>query len=149
MKRPLWVATALAICAFAALAGADKKVERRYVQLDPESKLPFSNGVLVGDTMYVAGHIGFEPKTRKVPADVEQEARLVLDGIRHTLAKANMTMDDLVSVEVYCPDVSYYEKFNGVYRTYFKREFPARAFLGSGALLFGAHFEVKGIAVKR
>jgi enamine deaminase RidA (YjgF/YER057c/UK114 family) len=45
--------------------------------------------------------------------------------------------------------VSYYEAFNGVYRTYFHDNYPARAFIGSGKLLFGARFEVQGIAVKR
>ena len=60
-----------------------------------------------------------------------------------------MTMDDLVYVTVYCPDLSLYDEFNRVYRTYFTGEFPARAFVGSGPLLFGGHFEVQGIAVKR
>ena len=60
-----------------------------------------------------------------------------------------MTMDDLVYVTVYCPDLSLYGEFNSVYRTYFTGEFPARAFIGSGPLLFGGHFEVQGIAVKR
>jgi len=54
-----------------------------------------------------------------------------------------------VSVQVFCSDVSHYDAFNRVYRTYFKKEFPARAFLGSGTLLFGARFEVQGIAVRR
>ena len=58
-------------------------------------------------------------------------------------------MDDLATVTVYCPDVSLFNKFNGVYRTYFKKEFPARAFIGSGPLLFGGHFEVQAIAVKQ
>ena len=43
-----------------------------------------------------------------------------------------MTMDDLVSVQIFCPDVANYDAFNSVYRTYFKKEYPARAFLGSG-----------------
>ena len=60
-----------------------------------------------------------------------------------------MTMDDLVWVQVLCPDISLYDEFNSIYRTYFKDHFPARAFLGSGSLLRGAHFEVMGIAVKR
>ena len=60
-----------------------------------------------------------------------------------------MSMDDLVQVQIYCSDVSLFERFNGVYREYFKRELPARAFLGSGPLLFGARFEMMGIAVKR
>jgi enamine deaminase RidA (YjgF/YER057c/UK114 family) len=58
-------------------------------------------------------------------------------------------MDDLVMVEVYCPDLSLYKPFNDVYRTYFKDHFPARAFLGSGPLLLGGHFEVTGIAVRQ
>ncbi len=44
-----------------------------------------------------------------------------------------MTMDDLVSVQIFCPDVANYDAFNKVYRTFFKQEFPARAFLGSGS----------------
>jgi 2-iminobutanoate/2-iminopropanoate deaminase len=44
--------------------------------------------------------------------------------------------------------VSLFEKFNTVYRTYFPGEFPARAFLGSGRLLFDARFEVQGIAAR-
>jgi 2-iminobutanoate/2-iminopropanoate deaminase len=57
-------------------------------------------------------------------------------------------MDDLVSVQVFCTDFSLYEKFNGVYRTYFHEQFPARAFLGVASLIRGAHFEIMGVAVK-
>jgi enamine deaminase RidA (YjgF/YER057c/UK114 family) len=98
--------------------------------------------------MYLAGRIGLDPKTNKPPEDPEEEARLVLDGMRTVLSQEGMTMDDLVTVTVYCPDVSLFSKFNGVYRSYFKKDFPARAFIGSGPLLFGGHFEVQGIAVK-
>jgi enamine deaminase RidA (YjgF/YER057c/UK114 family) len=58
--------------------------------------------------------------------------------------------EDVVFVQVYCSDVAHFEKFNSVYRGYFEEgEFPARAFLGSGELLFDARFEVQMIAVKR
>jgi len=110
--------------------------------------LPFSNGVLVGDTFYLGGHLGFDPVTKKIPDNLEQEVRHLMDGIRDTLAKANLTMQDLVMLQIFCPDVSLFERFNAVYRTYFHEPFPARAFLGSGPLLFGAHFEILGVAVK-
>ena len=124
---------------------------RRYV--DPRSATdttvpPFSGGVLVGNTFYLAGKIGLTPD-RKIPATPEEEARIVLNDVKATLEKAGMTMDDLVSVQIFCSDVQHYDAFNRVYRTYFTKEFPARAFLGSGTLLFGARFEVQGIAVKR
>ena len=111
--------------------------------------LPYSDGVLVGDTLYLAGRIGIDPQTGKAPEDVDKEIRLLLDGMKTTLAAASMTMDDLVSVQVFCPDLSLYEKFNEIYRTYFTKDFPARAFIGSGPLLRGGRFEAQGIAVRR
>ena len=86
---------------------------------------------------------------RKPPSDVTAEAKLVMDAVKKVLADASMTPDDLVSVQVFCSDVRHFDEFNVVYRTYFTKEFPARAFLGSGTLLFGARFEVMGVAVKR
>jgi enamine deaminase RidA (YjgF/YER057c/UK114 family) len=94
------------------------------------------------------GEIGTDAN-RKVPDTAEAEAKLVLDKVQATLKAAGMTMDDLVSVQIFCSDVRHYDAFNGVYRTYFKKEYPARAFIGAGTLLFGARFEVQGIAVKR
>lgn len=110
--------------------------------------LPYSDGVLVGDTLYLAGRIGIDPETGKPPAELEKEIRLLLDGMKATLKEANMTMDDLVSVQIFCPDLSLYEKFNEIYRTYFIKDFPARAFIGSGPLLRGGRFEAQGVAVR-
>lgn len=123
---------------------------RRHIVLPNRTdKLPFSDGVFVGDTLYLAGKIGIDPQTGKPPEDIEKEIRLLLDGMKATLAAAEMTMDDLVSVQVFCPDLALYEKFNEVYRTYFIKNFPARAFIGSGPLLRGGRFEAQGIAVRR
>lgn len=123
--------------------------KRRVINLPNRSvQAPFSDAVLVGDTLYLAGRIGLDPKTNLPPQDPEQEARLLLDGFQAVLKEAGMTMDDLATVTVYCPDVSLFNKFNGVYRTYFKGEFPARAFVGSGPLLFSARFEMQAIAVR-
>jgi enamine deaminase RidA (YjgF/YER057c/UK114 family) len=57
-------------------------------------------------------------------------------------------MHDLVYVQIFCSDVSLFARFNAVYRTYFDKNFPTRAFIGSGPLLFGARFEIQGIATK-
>jgi len=107
---------------------------------------PFSDAVLAGDTLYLSGRLGLEGG--QVPATPEQEARNILDGIQQVLSEADMTMDDLVQVQVFCSDVSFYGAFNEVYSTYFGDAPPARAFVGSGDLLFGARFEVMGIAVR-
>src|SRR5690349_4469799 len=52
---------------------------------------PFSDGILVGDTLYLAGRIGMDPKAGKPPDDVEKEVHLLLDGMKDTLAQAGMT----------------------------------------------------------
>ena len=57
-------------------------------------------------------------------------------------------MDDLVSVQVFYSDLAQYETFNKEYATYFGKAHPARAVIGSGPLLYGARFEVQGIAVR-
>jgi 2-iminobutanoate/2-iminopropanoate deaminase len=123
---------------------------RRVINLpNRNASLPFSDGVMVGNTLYLAGRLGVDPMTNQLPDGVEQEARLMLDGIKAVLAEAGMTTDDLVSVQVFCSDVSLFDKFNPVYRSYFKKDFPARAFIGSGTLLRGAHFEMQAVAVKQ
>ncbi|HEX6066817.1 MAG TPA: Rid family hydrolase [Longimicrobiales bacterium] len=125
-------------------------VERRYINLPNRNvNAPFSDGVMVGNTLYLAGRLGLDPQTGKPPADPAVEARLVLEGFRAVLAEAGMTMNDMVSVQVFCPDVTLFDTWNQVYRTFFSQPFPARAFIGSGPLLFGARFEMQGIAVRR
>lgn len=109
---------------------------------------PFSGAVQVGKTLYLSGDIGLDENGR-VPDTAEAEARRLLDNILGTLKEAGFTMDDLVFVQVFCSDVKHYEAFNKVYRTYFTKQFPARAFIGAGTLLFNARFEMQGIAVRR
>jgi 2-iminobutanoate/2-iminopropanoate deaminase len=127
----------------AGLAAAGKRIR---LERTVRSNLPFSDAVWHGETLYLSGHIGLDPKTGRPPSTTEEEARLVLDGVKRTLEAAGLTMENLLSVQIFCSDVTLFEEFNVVYRTYFKGEFPARAFLGSGKLLFDARFEVQGIA---
>jgi 2-iminobutanoate/2-iminopropanoate deaminase len=123
---------------------------RKYINLpNRRHDLPFSDAVLVGDALYLSGRIGIDPDTGVAPADIDQEITLLLDGLRDVLAAAEMTMEDLVYVQIYCPDLSRFDHFNARYRSYFKGELPARAFLGSGPLLRNGRFEVQGIAVKK
>lgn len=143
---------AIALFTFASLAAADSAAQEARRYINPRSAAdanasPYSGAVLVGNTLYLSGTIGLEEG--QVPDTPEAEARLVLNNIRRTLEAADMTMDDLVFVQVFCSDVAHYDAFNSVYRTFFTNEFPARAFIGAGTLLVNARFEVQGIAVKR
>jgi enamine deaminase RidA (YjgF/YER057c/UK114 family) len=122
---------------------------RRYIDpKTPESTgAPFSGAVMAGNTRYLSGQLGASASNK--PETAELEATAVLTNVKNLLAKADMTMDDLVNVTIFASNTADYAAFNTVYRGFFTKEFPARAFIGAGPLLFGARFEVQGIAVKR
>jgi 2-iminobutanoate/2-iminopropanoate deaminase len=152
-RRVFLLLGVLAVAGFFTVHGAfsqsDTKSKRRAINLpDKPVQAPFSNAILAGDTLYLAGSIGLDPKTGKAPEKIEDEIKLLLDGYKTTLGQAGMSMDDLVYVQVFCTDLAYYDKFNAAYKTYFSKDFPARAFIGAGSLLRGGHFEMQAIAVR-
>lgn len=108
---------------------------------------PFSDAVQVDNTLYLSGHLGIDPRNGQVPSDARLEVRIMMESMRKTLADAGMTMDDLVSVQVFCTDLALYDQFNAVYRGYFTRAVPARSVMGVSKLLRGARFEIQGVAV--
>lgn len=129
---------------------APQATRKAFNALEKPVQAPFSDGILAGNTLYLAGRIGLDPKTGKPPAAVEDEIKLMLDSLKGTLTQAGMSMDDLVYVQIACTDLSLFDKFNGIYKTYFTtKDFPAREFIGAAALLRGGHFELQAIAVRR
>ena len=151
MSRTVPAMLAVVICLLTTSPSGHGQEARSYIEprTNADAKLPpYSGAVKVGNTLYLSGDIGADANNQ-VPDTAEGEARLLLERIQARLKQAGFTMDDLVFVQVFCSDVKHYDAFNSVYRTYFKREFPARAFIGAGTLLFNARFEMQGIAVKR
>jgi len=134
-----------------AISSSSPAPARKAINLsDDDPQLPFSGAILTGNTLYLSGRIGIDPKTGKAPADASEEIHLLLDRIKATLAQAGMTMDDLVYVQIACTDLTLYDKFNAAYRGYFTtKDLPAREFIGVSTLLRGGHFELQAIAVKR
>lgn len=148
MLRRILLATFISMLVPATLWGSDPG--RRYITVqttDNRPAPPLSAGVAAGGAFYVSGQLGTDPVTRKLGADVESEARLAMQAVERTLQQADLSTDDLVSVTVYCTDLSLFDQFNTVYRTFFHGNYPARAFIGVKDLLLGAHFEISGIAV--
>lgn len=109
--------------------------------------LPFSSGVLVGNTLYIAGTTAVGPGAKN-SFSAAQEARAVMDDVKRVVERAGMTMEDVVSVQVFCTNLGDYSAFNRVYATYFHGHYPARAFIGAASLLFGARYEIMGVAVR-
>jgi 2-iminobutanoate/2-iminopropanoate deaminase len=154
-RRIGFLAVALAVAGVVIVRGAMPQVTiqptRKVIKLaGGPIQAPFSDAILSGNTLYLAGRIGIDPKTGKVPEKIEDEIKLLLDGEKDVLSQAGMTMDDLVYVQVACTDLSLFGRFNPIYASYFTtKDYPAREFIGAGSLLAGGHFELQAIAVKR
>ncbi len=153
-RRVSFLLIALLIAGIFAVRGDFSKAApqstRRAINLpDDNAQAPFSGAILAGNTLYLSGRIGLDPKTGKAPAEADEEIKLLLDRVKATLVQAGMSMDDLVYVQIACTDLSLYDKFNAAYRTYFTtKDLPAREFIGAGSLLRGGHFELQAIAVR-
>jgi len=151
-RRVLLLLSILGITGFFTVRGAFSRPEpqasRRYINLpDRPPTAAFSNAVLVGDTLYISGSIGLDPKTGQAPAKIEDELKYLFEGYKATLGQAGMSMDDLVYVQLFCTDLAYYDQFNAAYKANFSKDLPTRAFIGAGSLLRGGHFEMQAIAV--
>ena len=110
---------------------------------------PFSPGILVDGTLYIAGQIGSDLKTGKVPDNFEAEVRQCLDNIGLVLKEAGLTFNDAVSVQVFLTDIDLFARMNAVYITYFKEPRPVRTTVGVTKLAGGtAHIEITVTAHK-
>lgn len=138
-----------AITAHRAFSQSAPRPKRRAINLpDRLPNAAFSSAILVGDTLYISGSIGLDPKTGKAPEKIEDEIKNLLESYKTLLTQAGFTMDDLVYVQISCTDLSLYDKFNTAYKSYFTKDLPARQFVGVASLLRGGHFEMQAIAVR-
>ncbi len=126
----------LALLCLAATLSLPALAEKRFFNPPEVSRpnAPFSAGVLVDGTLYVAGQIGNDLKTNKIPENFPDEVRACLDRVGIILKAAGMDYADVVTVNVYLTDIKLFPQMNEVYTTYFKTNRPARTTVGVAAL---------------
>jgi len=127
----------------ASLGAAHKPAQKKVIQpKDFPAGRPFSPGILVDGTLYIAGQTGTDLKTGKIPEEFEAEVKQALDNIGLILKEAGMGYENAVSVQVYLTDMDMFQRMNAVYTTYFKEPRPARTTVGVARLGGGAHIEI-------
>ena len=111
------------------------------------SGLPFSEAVRVGDTLYLSGQIGLDPKTGKVVSGgIQSETRQVMTNIKAVLNANQLDMKDVVKCLVMLADIKEWPAFNEVYKKAFVAPFPARSAFAADGLALNARVEVECIA---
>jgi len=141
----------LAGAALQTVAAQQPQQRRRAIRPDkaPNTGLPFSPGILAGDTLYISGHLGRDPLTSKlVSGGIEAETRQSLANIREVLRASGMDFANVTSVTAYIANFDDFAKFNAVYREVFPTDPPARATVQVAALNDRARIELQMIAVK-
>jgi 2-iminobutanoate/2-iminopropanoate deaminase len=113
----------------------------------PKPAGPYSQAIVAGNTIYVAGQGPVDPKTGKMATAFEEQAVQVFENIKAIVAAGGGKLSDVVKVNVYLADLANFAKMNEIYRRYFTEDFPARATVGV-QLLGGMGIEVECIAVK-
>ena len=105
----------------------------------------YSQGLRVGDFIFVSGQGPLDPETGKIVGEtVEEQTSLVLENIKAILEAGGATMADVVKVTAHLSDLGLFERFNSVYATYFPDPKPTRTTVGSQ--LLGILVEVDAIA---
>ena len=148
-------ASRLFICAFAIaltaciLGPRSHGQERKAINLSPARGLPFSDGIVAGYTLYVAGQEGTDASSKLVAGGIGPETTAALENIQKVLKAAGFEWEDVVSVTVYLADVHEFPDMNKVYKSVLPDPKPARATIQAAALVNNARIEISAIAVKR
>ena len=124
---------------------------RRVIRAEktPNTGLPYSPGIMVGNTLYLSGNLGRDPVTANlVRGGIEAETRQALANIREVLKVAGMDFKDVTSVTACIASFDDFAKFNAVYREAFPTDPPTRATVQVAALNLGARVELQMIAAK-
>ncbi len=134
-----------------ASAGEAQAQDRKVITTPnaPEAIGPYSQAIRAGKTVYLAGQIAIDPKTKQLIAggSIEDQTKLVLENLKAVLAADGLTMDHVVSTTVFMKDLNEFGKMNDVYATYFKATPPARATVEVARLPRDVKVEIAAIAV--
>ena len=114
----------------------------------PQAIGPYSQAIRAGKTLYLAGQISIDPKTKQLnTGTIEEQTKLVLENLKAVLAADGLTVDHVVSTSVFLKDLNEFAKMNEVYGTYFKNAPPARATVEVARLPRDVKVEISAIAV--
>jgi reactive intermediate/imine deaminase len=111
----------------------------------PQAIGTYSQAVRVGETVYLAGQIGLDPKSMQLLEGIDAQIERVLQNLEAVARASGGTFDDVVKVNVYLTDLSHFPKVNEAMSRCFKEPFPARAAVGVAALPRGALVEMDAV----
>ena len=123
--------------------------EHKIINLAPARGLPFNDGVIAGNTLYIAGQEGTDESGKLAAGGIAPETKATLENIEKVVKAAGFELKDIVSVTVYLADIHDFPEMNKVYKAIMPDPKPARATIQAAALVNDARVEISAIAVKQ
>jgi 2-iminobutanoate/2-iminopropanoate deaminase len=117
--------------------------------IDFKEGMPFSDGYVAGNTLYVAGQQGPDSNGKVTGLDISKQTENTIAAIEKIVKKAGFQITDIKSVTVYIADLNDVPKMNEVYKRLMPNPKPARATVQVAGLIGGAKIEISAIAVKK
>jgi 2-iminobutanoate/2-iminopropanoate deaminase len=111
---------------------------------------PYSQAVLVGNTLYTSGQVALNPATMELVLDnIETETKQVMENLKAVLEAANMTFENVIKTTIFLTDMGDFANMNGVYSSYFdEKTAPARETVEVAGLPKNVNVEISMIAMK-
>jgi len=107
----------------------------------------YSQAVRAGNTVYLAGQIGLDPKSGQLVEGIEAQIRRVFANLKAVAEASGGSLSDAVKLTIYLTDLAHFAKVNEIMGTYFAQPYPARAAVGVAALPKGALVEADAVLV--
>ena len=115
-------------------------------QSAPQAIGPYSQGVKVGNTVWISGQIPLDPSSMTiVEADISAEAEQVFQNLKAVAEASGGTLNDAVKINISLTNLGDFDAVNAVMARYFKEPYPARACVQVAALPRGAHIEIEAV----
>ena len=136
-----WLACLLMACVSTGAAAQNKAVGFK-------KGMPFSDGYVAGNTLYVAGQQGPDAHGKVTGTDITVQTANAIAAVEKVVKEAGFQMTDITSVTVYITDLNDVPKMNEVYKRLMPDPKPARATVQVAGLIGGAKIEISAIAVR-
>ena len=115
----------------------------------PSAIGPYSQAIKAGNSIFVSGQLGLNPKTGNFDADdIKVQTKQSLENLKSILETEGYSLSDVVKTTVLLKDIAEFADMNAIYAEYFKEPYPARSAFQVVALPKGGRVEIEAIASK-
>jgi reactive intermediate/imine deaminase len=108
---------------------------------------PYSQGIVHGDLVFVAGQVGIDPETNQVvDGGIEAQTEQVMKNLAAILEEAGSSLANVLKASIFLVDFGDFAAMNDVYGRHVGEPYPARATVQIAGLPSGALVEIEVVA---